>query len=169
MTFWSSSSQLSNAGIACQFYVMLKVEPRTSCVLVRALPMELHLHPDEANLLFSLSMGDLGRLPEILLSILSAYNEWPSGIHWVLRMTLLLYYWALQMVSFFFSPYSTCELCWACFADGLSTCSHMPVVKKKGGPSDLYRVSIPWLLLCFTDIKTEVEATVPWAPPVTYS
>lgn len=46
-----------------------------------AVPMELHLHPDEANLFFSLSMGDLGRLLEILLSILSAYNEWPSGIH----------------------------------------------------------------------------------------
>lgn len=124
--------------------------------------MELHLQPDEANLLFSLPMGDLGRLLEILLSILSAYNEWPSGIHWVLRMTLSLYYWTLQMVSFpppTHTPHTTCELCWACFTYGLSTWSHMPVVKKKSGPSDLYRVCISWLLLCFIDIKTEAEAT----------
>lgn len=69
----------------------------------------------------------------------------------------------------FFSPHTTCELCWACFAGGLSTCSNMPVVMKKSGPSDLYRVSISWLLLCFTDIKTELEVRVPWAPPITYS
>lgn len=93
-----------------------------------------------------------------LLSILSAYNEWPSGIHWMFRMTLSLYYWALQVVSFFSPSHHMWALLglfyrWIKYMFTYASC------KEKSGPSDGYRVSIPWLLLCLIYIKTEVGVT----------